>query len=48
VPFDPELARHCDAGLPFSSHQNTPVGRALDQIAQRLIDNLDGPKEPTP
>lgn len=46
VPFDPELARHCDAGLPFSSQQDTPVGRALDEIAQRLIDNLDGPKEP--
>lgn len=48
VPFDPELARHCDAGLPFASEHDTPIGRALDQIAQRLIDDLDGPKEPTP
>jgi ATP-binding protein involved in chromosome partitioning len=48
VPFDPELARHCDAGLPFSSQHDTPVGLALEQIAQRLLDALDGPKEPTP
>ena len=47
VPFDPELARHCDAGLPFSSQPDTPVGSALRQIAQRLLDVLDGPKEPT-
>ena len=48
VPFDPELARLCDAGLPFSSQHDTPVGIALEQIAQRLLDTLDGPKEPMP
>jgi ATP-binding protein involved in chromosome partitioning len=48
VPFDPELARHCDAGLHFHSQHDTPVGLALEQIAQRLLDTLDGPKEPTP
>jgi ATP-binding protein involved in chromosome partitioning len=44
VPFDPELARHCDLGIPFEGLRETPVGRALDQIAQRLSDSLD--KEP--
>ena len=41
VPFDPELARHCDLGLPFSGHRETPAGQALDQVAQRLLDHLD-------
>jgi ATP-binding protein involved in chromosome partitioning len=40
VPFDPELARHCDLGLPFESLRATPVGRALDQISQRLLESL--------
>jgi ATP-binding protein involved in chromosome partitioning len=44
VPFDPELARHCDQGIPFAGPRDTPVGLALDQIAQRLLDSLD--KEP--
>ncbi|HEY7499595.1 MAG TPA: P-loop NTPase [Vicinamibacterales bacterium] len=41
VPFDPELARHCDLGVPFVDHRDTPVGAALDEIAQRLLDALD-------
>ena len=41
VPFDPELARHCDRGLPFTALQNTPVGPALESIAQRLMDGLE-------
>ncbi len=41
VPFDPELARHCDAGEPFSTFRETPVGEALDRVAQRLLDSLD-------
>ena len=41
VPFDPELARHCDEGLSFSAQRETPVGEALDQIASRLQDLLD-------
>ena len=40
VPFDPELARHCDQGSPLPELPETPVGRALDQIAQRLLDGL--------
>jgi ATP-binding protein involved in chromosome partitioning len=41
VPFDPELARHCDLGIPFTDLRDTPVGVALDRIAQRLLDTLD-------
>ena len=38
VPFDPELARHCDLGLPLEELPETPVGRALDHVAQQLLD----------
>ena len=38
VPFDPALARHCDRGLPLADLRDTPVGVALDRIAQRLLD----------
>lgn len=41
VPFDPELARFCDLGIPFTSLRETPVGVALDGIAQRLVDDLE-------
>lgn len=41
VPFDPELARHCDRGIPFTALQDTPVGQSLTRIAQRLLDDLD-------
>jgi ATP-binding protein involved in chromosome partitioning len=41
VPFDPELARHCDLGTAFPGLRDTPVGRALDRIAERLVDELD-------
>jgi ATP-binding protein involved in chromosome partitioning len=41
VPFDPELARHCDLGTPLSELTETPVGRAMEQIAERLLDGLD-------
>lgn len=40
VPFDPELARHCDAGIPFDKLPDTPVRRALDRAAQQLLDIL--------
>jgi Mrp family chromosome partitioning ATPase len=40
VPFDPELARHCDRGLPLTELLETPVGLALDHVAQQLLDNL--------
>jgi ATP-binding protein involved in chromosome partitioning len=41
VPFDPELARHCDSGTPLEDLPDTPVGRALDHVAQQLLDRLD-------
>jgi ATP-binding protein involved in chromosome partitioning len=41
VPFDPELARHCDCGIQFAELSETPVGRALDGVAQRLLDSLE-------
>jgi ATP-binding protein involved in chromosome partitioning len=41
VPFDPEIARHCDLGIPFATLNETPVGRALEHVAERLLDSLD-------
>jgi ATP-binding protein involved in chromosome partitioning len=46
IPFDPELARHCDLGIPLAAPRETPVGLALAQIAQRLLDVLDNPARP--
>jgi ATP-binding protein involved in chromosome partitioning len=46
VPFDPELARHCDRGIPLAELPDTPVSRALDHVAQQLLDKLG--KEPHP
>ena len=43
VPFDPELARHCDLGIPLATLGENPVGLALEQIAQRLLDTLGKP-----
>jgi ATP-binding protein involved in chromosome partitioning len=40
VPFDPELARHCDGGMPFAELGETPVRRALDHVAQQLLETL--------
>ena len=40
VPFDPELARHCDGGIPLSGVVDTPVRRALDDVAQQLLERL--------
>jgi ATP-binding protein involved in chromosome partitioning len=40
VPFDPELARQCDLGMPPAELPETPVGRALDHVAQQLLDSL--------
>jgi ATP-binding protein involved in chromosome partitioning len=44
VPFDPELARHCDLGKPFTDLRDSPAGQALDRIAQRLVDALENPR----
>jgi ATP-binding protein involved in chromosome partitioning len=41
VPFDPELARLCDRGISLADLLETPVRRALDHVAQRLLDSLD-------
>jgi ATP-binding protein involved in chromosome partitioning len=41
VPFDPELARQCDQGLPFTELAETPVGRALDHVAQQFLHSLE-------
>jgi ATP-binding protein involved in chromosome partitioning len=40
VPFDPELARSCDQGLPFAGLPDTPVRRALDHVTRNLLDSL--------
>jgi ATP-binding protein involved in chromosome partitioning len=47
VPFDPELAQHCDRGMPLTELTETPVGRALDRVAQQLLDSLESTKEPS-
>jgi ATP-binding protein involved in chromosome partitioning len=41
VPFDPELAWHCDRGIPLAEQPDTPVGRALEHVAQQLLDSLE-------
>jgi hypothetical protein len=45
VPFDSELARHCDLGMPFAGLRDTPVGTALDGLAARLLEALDSGQE---
>jgi len=40
VPFDPELARHCDLGIPFETLRESAVGRALAGIAEQLLEGL--------
>ena len=45
--LDPELARHCDRGLPLAAHRESAVGLALDQVAGRLLVALEASaKEP--
>jgi ATP-binding protein involved in chromosome partitioning len=41
VPFDPDLARHCDLGIPLDSQHESAVGLALDQIGERLLEELE-------
>jgi len=41
VPFDPDLARRCDIGSPLPENADTPVGRALDDVARRLLESLE-------
>jgi ATP-binding protein involved in chromosome partitioning len=47
VPFDPELARQCDRGVPFAELPETPVGRALEHVAQQLLDSLESTRKPS-
>ena len=46
VPFDPELARLCDTGIPLAELPETPVGRALEHVARQLLDSLESTTEP--
>jgi ATP-binding protein involved in chromosome partitioning len=60
VPFDPELAVHCDRGFALSDLPDTtvppqradepaartPVGRALQHVAQQLLDSLEWTESP--
>jgi ATP-binding protein involved in chromosome partitioning len=46
VPFDPELARRCDQGIMLTELAETPVGRALEHVAQQLLDSLES-REPS-
>lgn len=48
VPFDPELARHCDLGIPLATPRDTPVAVAIDAIAARLVAELDAEPLSTP
>jgi len=41
VPFDPELARLCDSGIPLAGMSDTFIGQALDRIAEQLLQRLD-------
>jgi len=41
VPFDPELARHCDRGIPLAERPETPVGLALEHVAQQVLNSLE-------
>jgi hypothetical protein len=45
IPFDPELARLCDKGI-LAELPETPVGRALEHVAQQLLDTLELTTEP--
>jgi ATP-binding protein involved in chromosome partitioning len=45
VPFDPELARLCDRGIPLAEPGETPVSRALNLAAQQLLDRLESTTE---
>jgi ATP-binding protein involved in chromosome partitioning len=40
VPFDPELACHCDQGISLADLAEIPVGRALAHVAERVLDSL--------
>jgi len=41
VPFDPELARLCDRGIAPAELTGTPVGSALEHVAQQLLERVE-------
>jgi ATP-binding protein involved in chromosome partitioning len=41
IPFDPELARCCDLGIPLAESPDTVMGHALESVAQQLLDSLE-------
>lgn len=40
IPFDPELARHCDQGLPLAALPDSRIGLALERAAEQLVERL--------
>jgi ATP-binding protein involved in chromosome partitioning len=45
IPFDPELSRLGDQGIAHAVPPETPAGRALDRVAERLLDSLESTRE---
>ncbi len=45
VPFDPDLARVCDRGIPFAELPEAPVRSALERAAEQLLNTLREPGE---
>lgn len=41
VPFDPELARRCDAGIAIGEADGSPAGREIAAAAGRILDRLE-------
>ena len=41
VPFDPELARHCDSGIPWRTCPKHPSAARSRHVAQQLLDCLE-------
>lgn len=42
VPFDPELARMCDRGIPITEHPDAPSAHAVEAVATRIVESLEG------
>ncbi|HXH11545.1 MAG TPA: Mrp/NBP35 family ATP-binding protein [Alphaproteobacteria bacterium] len=43
LPFDPQLARSGDSGIPFvAMHQESPVGQTLQKMARQLMGEIRG------
>jgi ATP-binding protein involved in chromosome partitioning len=44
VPFDPELARNCDLGIPVFEREESAVTVALERIGQEVLHTLESPR----